>query len=101
MFRVTENEGYLTAHEEFEKVNRRFDLLLKKLDLKFREIDAKQHARSLTRNQALRDFEDIIRKTEYLLKLKKSYPDVPLDEADIESFLNEMKAQHSAIKAMR
>jgi ATP-dependent protease ClpP protease subunit len=98
---VIENAGYLAAHEEFEKVNRRFETLLKVLDLKFRELDAKQAAHSLTRNQALRDFEDIIRKTEYLLKLKKGYPDVPLEEGEIELFLNEIKAQYSAIKAMR
>jgi len=98
---VVENESLIAAREEYDKVNRRLETLLKKLDLDFRELDAKQEANSLTRNEALRAFEDIIKKTEYLLRMKKSYPDVPLDESDIEAFLNEMKAQHSAIKAIR
>ncbi len=98
---VVENASLAAAREEYEKVTRRLETLLKKLDLDFRELDAKQQARSLTRNEALRSFDNIIRKTEYLLRMKKSYPDIPLDENDIELFLNQMKAEYSAIKAIR
>lgn len=98
---VIENESLVSAREEYEKATRRLEMLVKKLDLDFRELDAKQQAHSLTRNEALKSFDNIIRKTEYLLRMKKSYPDIPLDEEQVELFLNEMKAQYSAIKAIR
>ncbi len=98
---VIESQKLLDAKEEFDKVVRKFTKLNEKLDLKFKELEAKYDAQSLTISQALRDYGVIIKQTEYLLKLKRSYPDIPYDEAEIVDFLNDIKARHSAIKAIR
>lgn len=98
---IVENQKLLDAKEEFDKVVRKFNKLNETLDLKFRELEAKNNAQSLTIREALRDYGVIIKQTEYLLKLKRSYPDIPYDEDDLVGFLNETKARYSAIKAIR
>lgn len=98
---VLESKRLLEAKEEFEKVVRKFNTLVERLDLKFKELEAKSASRSLTRNQAMRDYEAIIKNAEYLLKLKRSYPDIPYDEEMLISALNTFKANYNAIKAMR
>lgn len=98
---VIESEKLMAAKEEFEKVVRKFNTLVERLDLKFKEIEAKYDARALMRNQALRDYEAIIKNAEYLLKLKRSYPDIPYEEESLISAINTFKANYNAIKAMR
>jgi len=98
---IKENQGLIDAKEEFEKVVRKFDKLNEKLDLKFKELSAKAERGSLTRNEALRDYEVIIKNGKYLLNLKRSYPDIPYEEHDILSFINSVKAEYASIKAMR
>ncbi|MHC4553961.1 MAG: hypothetical protein ACYSUS_01490 [Planctomycetota bacterium] len=98
---IRKNQSLINAKEEFEKVLRKFDKLNEKLDLKFKELRAKSERGSLTRNQALRDYEAIIKNGKYLLNLKRSYPDIPYEEDDILSFINSVKAEYASIKAMR
>ena len=98
---IRKNQSLVNAKEEFEKVLRKFDKLNEKLDLKFKELRAKSERGSLTRNQALRDYEVIIKNGKYLLNLKRSYPDIPYEEDDILSFINSVKAEYASIKAMR
>ena len=98
---VVESQIQITAKEEFEKVVRKFNTLVERLDLKFKEIEAKSDSHSLTRSQAMRDYEAIIKNAEYLLKLKRAYPDIPYEEETLISALNTFKANYNAIKAMR
>jgi ATP-dependent protease ClpP protease subunit len=98
---VKENQGLIDAKEEFEKVVLKFNKLNERRDLKFKELRAKAEHGSLTRNQALRDYEDLIKNGKYLLNLKRSYPDIPYEEHDILSFINSVKAEYASIKAIR
>lgn len=96
-----ENTKLAEAEEEFDKVVRKFNKLNEHLDLKFKELVAKADQRSLTRNAAVRDYDAIIKNGEYLLKLKRSYPDIPYSEESLIEFVNDVKAQRAGIKAMR
>jgi ATP-dependent protease ClpP protease subunit len=96
-----ENSLIVEAREEFEKVNRRFDKLNENIDLKLRELSAKSRNGGLTRSQAIRDFTVLIREGENLLKLKRSYPDIPIDEEHILELVNIIKAEQASVKAMR
>jgi len=98
---IRKNQNLVEASEEYEKVVRKFDKLNERLDLKFKELRAKSERGSLTRNQALRDYEFIIKNGKYLLNLKHSYPDIPYEEHEILSFVNSVKAEYASIKAMR
>ena len=98
---VIENEKVAQAKDDFEKVVRKFNSLSERLDLKFKELDAKNQSRALTRNEALRDYEAIIKNAEYLLKLKRSYPDIPYEEESLIRAINSLKANYTAIKAIR
>jgi ATP-dependent protease ClpP protease subunit len=98
---IKDNEDLLIARDEFDKVVRKFNKLNERLDLKFKEISAKAKRGALTQSQALRDFEAIIKNAQYLLKLKRSYPDIPFSEQNLIEFINLIKAEHASIKAMR
>ncbi len=98
---IKANQSLANAKEEFEKVVRKFNKLNERLDLKFKELSAKAERGSLTRNQALRDYEVIIKNGKYLLNLKRSYPDIPYEEQEILSFINSVKAEYASIKALR
>jgi ATP-dependent protease ClpP protease subunit len=98
---VRKNTKSDDAREEFEKVVRKFNKLNEKLDLKFKELSAKSQHGALTRNQALRDYEAIIKNAKYLLNLMRSYPDIPFSEQVLIEFINDVKAEHASIKAMR
>lgn len=98
---IVENVKLIEAKEEFEKVVRKFDKLNERLDLKFKELQAKAKRGALTRSAAIRDYNAIVKNGEYLLKLKRSYPDIPYSEETLVSFINDVKAEVSAIKAMR
>jgi len=98
---VIECEKLVQAKEEFEKVVRKFKKLNERLDLKFKELEAQYANHSLTQSQALRSYEAIIKNAEYLLKLKRSYSDIPYEEEDLISAINSLKARYTAIKSMR
>jgi membrane-bound ClpP family serine protease len=98
---VQENKRLITAKEDFERALRRFEQLNEKLDLKFKEITAKSQRSALTRSQAVRDFDELIRNGEYLLRLKRGYPDIPVSEEQIIELVNSIKAESKSIKAMR
>lgn len=89
------------AQEELDRVIARFNRLNSMVDLKYKELDAKVNARALTRSVAIRDFQELIKNAEYLLKLKQGYPDVPVPEEALEAFLNNVKAEQQAIRAIR
>lgn len=99
--KVQDNERLITAKEDFQKALRRFDQLNEQLDLKFKEITAKSQLNALYRSQAVRDFDEMVRNAEYLLRLKRSYPDIPVSEEQIIELVNSIKAQSTSIKAMR
>lgn len=98
---VIENVKQAEAEEEFEKVLRKFEKLNERLDLKFKELISKSRRNALTRSSAMRDYDAIIRSGQYLLKLKRSYPDIPYTEESLIGFVNDVKAEYAAIKAMR
>lgn len=98
---VIASQTLLDAQEEFEKVVRKFNKLVERMDLKFKELEAKSESGYLRRNTALRDYEAIIKNAEYILKLKRTYPDIPYEEETLISALNQFKANYNAIKAMR
>lgn len=98
---IIENEKVANAKDDFEKVVRKFNSLSERLDLKFKEIEAKYQSHALTRNEALRDYEAIIKNAEYLLKLKRGYPDIPYEEESLIRAINSLKANYTAIKAIR
>jgi ATP-dependent protease ClpP protease subunit len=97
----SESKGIAQSREELEKVTRRFDKLNDNIDLKLRELSAKSRNGGLTRSQAIRDFEVLIRNGENLLKLKRSYPDIPVEEEQILELVNIIKAEQASAKAMR
>ena len=99
--KVIENVKQAEAEKEFEKVVRRFKKLNERLDLKFKELVAKGQRNALTRSEAMRDFDAIVKNGEYLLRLKRSYPDIPFSEESLIEFVNDVKSEYAAIKAMR
>ena len=99
--RIESNKRLIAAKEDFEKALRRFDQLKEKLDLKFKEITAKSQRSALTRSQAVHDLDELARNAEYLLRLKRSYPDIPVSEEAILQLVNNIKAESKSIKAMR
>jgi hypothetical protein len=98
---AVESQTLQESEAEFDKVIRKFNQLNDVLDLKFKEIVAKSQRGSLTRNQAVKDFDKLVRSAEYLLKLKRNYPDIPVSEESIIELVNSIKAEYSSIKAMR
>lgn len=95
------NSAMATANEELDRVITRFNRLNSTVDLKYKELDAKVKARALTRSAAIRDYQELVKNAEYLLRLKQSYPDVPASEESLEEFLNAVKATQQAIRAIR
>ncbi|MDH4202184.1 MAG: hypothetical protein OEV87_04765 [Phycisphaerae bacterium] len=98
---VIDSQTLLDSEKEFDKVIRKFNQLNDDLDLKFKEIMAKSQRRSLTRNQAIKDLGRLVKSSEYLLKLKQNYPDIPVSEESIIQLVNSVKAEYRSIKAMR
>jgi len=98
---MIDSQTLLDSEEKFNKVIRKFNQLNDELDLKFKEIMAKSQRRSLTRNQAVRDFDNLVTNAEYLLKLKRNYPDIPVSEENIIQLVNSIKAEYRSIKALR
>lgn len=89
------------ALAELDKVTKRFNKLKDNIDLKFTELSAKSSRGVLTRSQAIKDFDVLIRNTENLIKLKRSYPDIPVDEEQLQELMNIIKADQASVKAMR
>ncbi len=98
---IIESTKMVESKEEFEKVVRKFKKLNERVDLKFKELQARAKGGSLTRAQALRDYRAIIKNGEYLLKLKRTYPDIPFSEEMLVQFVNNVKAEYAGIKSMR
>lgn len=98
---VLENKDLADAREQFEKVLRKFDRLNENLDLKFKEMMAKSKNGPLRRKEAIRDFDKLLKNAEYVLKLKRSYPDIPISEDTILEAVNSIKAKYKSIKSMR
>lgn len=96
-----ENKLIADSRDELDKVIRRFDKLNENIDLKLKELSAKSRNGSLTRSEAIRDFAVLIRNGENLLKLKRSYPDIPVEEEQILELVNIIKAEQASAKAMR
>lgn len=71
------------------------------LDLKFKELAAKGQRRSLMWADALRSYQGIIRQTDYLIRLKQKYPDVPIETDTLLEFKNSIKAEYESIRSMR
>lgn len=95
------NPSLDAAKEEVEKVIARFNKLNSALDLKYKELSAKIESGYLTRSQAVKDLQAIVKNAEYLLKLKQSYSDVPIPQEVLEEFLNSVKADYQGVKAIR
>jgi hypothetical protein len=94
---IAVNPDILKARQELEQVIKRFNKLMETLDLRFKELSAKQN---LNRAEAMKSFQDILRQTESLVRLKQKYPDVPVDEDKIIRFRNTVKAQYESIRTM-
>lgn len=98
---VVSNTTIEAAADELERAISRFNRLNSSVDLKYKELDAKVKARALTRSAAIRDFQELVKNAEYLVKLKQSYPDLPVSKESLEGFLDDVKATQEAIRAMR
>jgi ATP-dependent protease ClpP protease subunit len=98
---VAINPEIAAARDELEKVINRFNKLNAALDSKYKELGAKVKGGTLTKSVAVKDFQALIKNAEYLLKLKQTYPDVPVSEEGLEDFLSDIKASYQAIRAMR
>ena len=98
---IRENTQLIEAREDFDKALRKFNRLNEKLDLKLKEIMAKSQHGRLERSQAIRDFDKLLKNAEYVLKLKRRYPDIPIHEEIIFDAVNSIKAKYESIKAMR
>jgi hypothetical protein len=80
-------------------VIKRFNKLMETLDLRFKQLEAKQG--NLSQPDAMKAFQDILRQTETLLRLKQKYPDVPVEETELIQFRNTVKAEYENIRTMR
>ena len=98
---VRVNEDIPKAREELERVIKRFNKLMETLDLQFKALDAKGQHQALLRSDALKSFQQILRQTDYLIRLKQRYPDVPVEENTLIEFKNSVKAEYESIRAMR
>ena len=95
------NEDLIKAREELDLVVKRFNKLMETLDFKFKELGAKSQRQSLRRSDALRSYQEILKQADYLIRLKQKYPDVPVDEQDLQEFKNSVKADYESIRSMR
>jgi membrane-bound ClpP family serine protease len=86
-----------TAKEELEKVNRKFDKLKNSLDLKFNTFRAKVRNGGVTVYEAKKAFKGMIQEMKYLVKLKKSYPDVPFEDEELQDLINIIQAEHDSL----
>jgi len=89
------------ARAELEEAHRKIEKLADSLDLRFKALKAKSDKRILTKNVALKDYKQIIRELDYLMRLKKQYSDVGIEDEHLQDFLNEVKAEYQSIQQMR
>jgi membrane-bound ClpP family serine protease len=85
------------AKEEFDKVNRKFEKLKNSLDTKFHTLSAKSRNGGITINDAKKAFKGIIQEMKYLIRLKKTYPDVPCEEEDLQDTINAIQAEYESL----
>jgi membrane-bound ClpP family serine protease len=85
------------AKEELDKVIRKFEKLKNSLEVKFHTLSAKSRNSGISVSQAKKSFKSIIQEMKYLMKLKKTYPDVPCEEEDIQEIINVIQAEHDSL----
>lgn len=95
---VVVNPALEEAAAELDKVIKRFDSLNQALDSKYKEMSAKIASSTLNKNQAVKDLQFLIKNAEYLSRLKKAYPDVPVSEEVMDEFISALKADYQAIR---
>lgn len=89
---------YLTAaKDELDKVNRKFEKLKNSLQTKFQTLRAKSRNGGMTVTQAKQAFKGILQEMKFLMKLKKTYPDVPFEEEDLQEIMNAIQAEHDSL----
>jgi len=96
----------VAANTKTDDARRTYELAMKKLEQVGSALDL--HVKrlvvspnSMPRAQALRMLRDIIQDMQYLVKLKKSFPDMPYDGQEIEEDLNTIQALHDSLKTAR
>lgn len=85
------------AKDELDKVIRRFEKLKNSLDIKFHTLTAKSRNGGMTINDAKKAFKGIIQEMKYLMKLKKTYPDVPCEEEELQDIINAIQAEYDSL----
>ncbi len=98
---VTRNEDIKKSKAELVKVVNKFKQLNDNLDRAFKELSAKDKMNSLSRQDLIKRYKNIIQQAKYLIKLKEMYPDVPYELEEVQDFLRQVEADYESIRNLR
>ncbi|ARN56968.1 hypothetical protein [Sedimentisphaera salicampi] len=86
------------AEEKLDKVTRRFKGLKAKIEREIVQINARYEQNRLRRRDALKSLRSLSRNSEFLLNLKKRFPDVPVSVEEIERLKNDVDGMKAAME---
>ncbi|MGE4285295.1 MAG: hypothetical protein AB7F23_01615 [Phycisphaerae bacterium] len=95
---VVESKCIDEAREELDKVTKRFKLLEGRIRKEIIQINVRHEQRRLFRSDALRSLKELGKNADFLLNLKKKYPDVPVSEEELEDLKSEVDGLMAAMQ---
>ena len=95
--KIERADALAKAKDELDKVIRKFKQLDNSLDTKVKTIIAKSDNGRMTKLEAKKALKGIIQEIKYLIRLRQSYPDVPCEEEELQTFLNSVQAEYDSI----
>lgn len=95
---VIESKCIEEAREELDKVTKRFKMLESNIKKEIVQINARYQQKRLYRGDALKSLKSLSRNAEFLINLKKKYPDVPVSEEELEMMKSDVDGLIAAMQ---
>ena len=94
---IVTDESMAKARALYEKIDQRLNKLRASIDLGLKRFDTTH-----SRVQALKALKGLISDAQFVLSMKKRFgDDIPMDEEDVQSFLNDAQAAYDSIRGAR
>jgi ATP-dependent protease ClpP protease subunit len=97
-------DAKLIMNHQMSEARQKYDLImgrLKTLDARM-DLGLRRLNNTTSRRQALKSMRKLIRDTKYMLRMKQEFgEDIPADEANLQMFLNAVKAEYENLKSYR
>ena len=91
---IISDESMAKARELYQRIEKSIKRIRASVDLGLKRLDATQ-----SRGQALKAMKGLINDAQFVLGLKKKFgDDVPVDEEEVQSFLNSAQAEYDALR---